>query len=37
MDLQDVGWGHGIVFFWLRIGTRGGLLRRVVESLVCVK
>jgi hypothetical protein len=26
MDLQDVGWGNGLVLMWLRIGTGGGLL-----------
>jgi len=24
MDLQEVGWGHGLI--WLRIGTGGGQL-----------
>jgi hypothetical protein len=26
MDLQEVGWGHGLKLSWLRIGTGGGLL-----------
>jgi hypothetical protein len=26
MDLRDTGWGGGIVFNWLRIGTGGKLL-----------
>jgi hypothetical protein len=26
MDFPEVGWRHGLVLIWFRIGTRGGLL-----------